>query len=91
MSLRKVGLDTFHRYECKLNDFMIASGMSIICFLAYRAITKKPLQFFVANRKRFNDHDETAGSVKAKASSHLCTSGALGPISDVLTTICNLH
>jgi hypothetical protein len=53
---------TYHRYECKIYDFLIASGMSIICFMAYRTITQKPLQFFLEHRDKFDNHDEVAGS-----------------------------
>ena len=55
-------MSTYHRYECKIYDFLIASGMSIICFMAYRTITQKPLQFFLENKDKFQDHDEVAGS-----------------------------
>ena len=40
--------------------------MSIICFLAYRCITQKPLQFFLDNKETFKQHDETSGSNKAE-------------------------
>jgi hypothetical protein len=43
-------------------DFLIASGMSIICFMAYRTIAQKPLKFFLENRDKFTGHDEVAGS-----------------------------
>ncbi len=61
MLRRKVALTTFHRYECKVIDFLIASGMSIICFLAYRAITQKSLEFLLEMKSKFENHDETAG------------------------------
>ena len=59
---RQIANSTYHRYECKIYDFLIASGMSIICFMAYRTITQKPLQFFLDNRHLFDNHDEVAGS-----------------------------
>ena len=59
-------MSTYHRYECKIYDFLIASGMSIICFMAYRTITQKPLQFFLENKDKFQDHDEVAGSKGTK-------------------------
>ena len=68
---RRIALDTYHKYECKVIDFLIASGMSVICFLAFRAVTKKPLKFFLDNKDKFRDHDETAGSVKAAVTKHL--------------------
>ena len=37
---RKIALETYHPYECKIFDFLIASGMSIVCFLAYKAIVQ---------------------------------------------------
>ena len=63
---RKVALETYHRYECTVVDFLIASGMSIICFLAYRCITQKPLKFFLDNKETFKQHDKTSGSNKSQ-------------------------
>ncbi len=63
---RKVALSTYHRYECKSIDFLIASGMSIICFLALRAVTGRSVRFFRENEDKFRDHDETSGSVKSR-------------------------
>ena len=40
--------------------------MSIICFLAYRTITQKPLEFFLQNKDIFKEHDETSGSNKSE-------------------------
>ena len=37
---RKIALSTYHKYECKIFDFLIASGMSIVCFLAYKAVVQ---------------------------------------------------
>ena len=68
--LRKVALETYHRFECTVVDFLIASGMSIICFLAYRCITQKPLQFFLDNKETFKQHDETSGSNKYEVNFH---------------------
>ena len=59
-------MDTFLPYENKISEFLVASGMSIICFLVFRSITQKPLQFFLDNKHKFKDHDETAGSNKEK-------------------------
>jgi hypothetical protein len=49
---RQTAMTTYHRYECKIYDFLIASGMSIICFMAYRnqrhkAFYGRNLQMFV--------------------------------------------
>ena len=63
---RKIALDTYHKYECKIIEFLVASGMSIICFLAFRAITKKTLEFFKENRSKFDDHDVKSGSIKGE-------------------------
>ena len=63
---RKVALSTYHQFECTIVDFLIASGMSIICFLAYRTITQKPLEFFLQNKEIFKEHDETSGSNKSE-------------------------
>ena len=72
---RKQALATYHRYECTIVDFLIASGMSIICFLAYRCITQKPLQWFLDNRETFKQHDETSGSNKSEVSLEICNFG----------------
>jgi len=68
---RKVALETYHRYECTVVDFLIASGMSIICFLAYRCITQKPLKFFLDNKETFKQHDKTSGSNKSQVTKFL--------------------
>merc|ERR1712156_861302 len=58
---RKIALSTYHKYECKIFDFLIASGMSIVCFLAYKAVVQKPLEFFLEHRDKFENHDESSG------------------------------
>jgi hypothetical protein len=45
-------------------DLLVATGMSIICFLAYRAVTQKSVQFFRDNKDKFANHDETSGNTK---------------------------
>ncbi len=40
--------------------------MSIICFLALRAVTGRSVRFFRENEDKFRDHDETSGSVKSR-------------------------
>ncbi|CAB4058311.1 unnamed protein product [Lepeophtheirus salmonis] len=62
MRCRKEALSSYHRYECKVVDFLIASGMSIVCFMAYRTISQKPLDFFLKNKELFSNHDEISGS-----------------------------
>ena len=63
---RQQAMETFLPYENKVSEFLVASGMSIICFLVFRAVTQKPLQFFLDNKDKFTNHDETAGSNKEK-------------------------
>ena len=63
---RQEALSTYHRYECTVVDFLIASGMSIICFLAYRCISQKPLQFFLENKHLFDGHDIASGTAKGQ-------------------------
>ena len=36
LKCRDEACNTYHKYECKLVDLFISSGMSIICYLAYR-------------------------------------------------------
>lgn len=63
---RQEALSTYHKYECTVVDFLIASGMSIICFLAYRCISQKPLQFFLENKNLFDGHDIASGTAKGQ-------------------------
>ena len=58
---RAIALSTYHRYECKIMDFLIASGMSIVCFMAYKAIVQKPFSYFLENRDKFEEHNEASG------------------------------
>ena len=58
---RAEALSTYHPYICKIIDFLIASGMSIVCFLAYKAVVQKPLKYFLDNRDKFESHDESSG------------------------------
>jgi len=64
ISCRETALTTYHPYECKLVDLFLSSGMSIICFLAYRTVTQKSLKWFMENRQLFQDHDKTSGQTK---------------------------
>merc|ERR1712012_1291634 len=66
MKCRTTALSTYHKYECKLVDLFLSSGMSIICFLALRTVTQKPLQWFRDNREMFelSKHDKTSGETK---------------------------
>ena len=41
--------------------FFITSGMSIVCFMAYKAIVQKPFSYFLENRTKFEDHNEASG------------------------------
>ena len=60
-NFRAAALSTYHRYECKIMDFLIASGMSIVCFMAYKAIVQKPFSYFLENRDKFEEHNEASG------------------------------
>jgi len=61
LKCREEALSTYHKYECKLIDLFLSSGMSIICYLAYRSISQKSLQWFKDNRNLFDNHDKTSG------------------------------
>lgn len=37
---QKEACSTYHAFECKFMDMMIGSGMSILCFIAFRMITQ---------------------------------------------------
>jgi len=64
LKCRDAAAASYHQYEYKLHDLFIASGMSIICFLAYRSVSQKPLQWFKDNRHLFENHDKTSGQTK---------------------------
>ena len=64
LKCREEALSTYHRYECKMVDLFISSGMSIICYLAYRSISQKPLDWFKKNKHLFESHDKTSGQTK---------------------------
>ena len=38
--------EPYHRWECSIQDVLQASGMSPLCHLALRIITKHGLEFF---------------------------------------------
>jgi len=67
---RHAALTTYHQYECKLVDLFQASGMSIICYMSYRAITQKPLKWFLENKDKFVNHDETSGQTKEQTETY---------------------
>ncbi|XP_044743193.1 uncharacterized protein LOC123305516 [Chrysoperla carnea] len=43
-SCQEIACKTYHKYECKIMDFLIGSGMSVLCHLALRMITKHGLE-----------------------------------------------
>jgi len=63
---RTAALSTYHKYECKVIDLLLSSGMSIICFLALRTVTQRGLQWFKDNKEMFDlkKHDKTSGQSK---------------------------
>jgi len=64
LKCREEATQSYHKYECKLIDLFLSSGMSIICFMAYRSITQKSLAWFKENRDIFENHDKTSGQSK---------------------------
>jgi len=68
---RDIACSTYHKYECKLVDLFISSGMSIICYLAYRSISQKPLQWFLDNKHLFDKHDKTSGQTKEQKDAYI--------------------
>ncbi|KAK4298803.1 hypothetical protein Pmani_028882 [Petrolisthes manimaculis] len=54
----------FHTIECPILDLLVGSGMSINCFLAFRALTQSPLSFFLNLRDKLTEEnpEETANS-----------------------------
>ncbi|XP_075212677.1 protein-lysine N-methyltransferase SMYD4-like [Lycorma delicatula] len=44
---RDTALKTYHRYECKFLDMLLGSGMSILCHISLRILTKTNLDYFL--------------------------------------------
>lgn len=37
---QRIACSTYHRYECRFGDLLIGSGMSVLCYVALRAVTQ---------------------------------------------------
>lgn len=44
VSCRDEALNTYHKYECKIMELLLGSGVSVLCHLALRMITQKELK-----------------------------------------------
>mgnify|MGYP001276710753 CR=1 FL=1 len=51
------------RYECKLTHVFKETGIKELplLLLAFRAVSQKPVEFFVKNKEKLNRHDTTFG------------------------------
>ena len=60
---------TYHQYECTILSVMIASGMSVLAFVAMRMVTQDPLSRFLELRPNLKEapqrlvNQQTGGSV----------------------------
>lgn len=57
LECRDTACATYHRFECKFMDLLIGSGMSVLCFLALRAVTQcaSPAEAIEQGRKIIGD------------------------------------
>ncbi|XP_044759990.1 SET and MYND domain-containing protein 4 [Coccinella septempunctata] len=44
LTCRNEALETYHKYECKILELLLGSGVSVLCHLALRMITQKKLE-----------------------------------------------
>ena len=56
---RVLANQTFHRYECKAVEAMTSMYQNV--FVAYRAISQRPLKYFLEHQKMFSQYDYHRG------------------------------
>ena len=52
---RALAWNTYHQFECKAMEGLTSAYQNI--FLAYRAVSQRPLRFFMENKNKFELHD----------------------------------
>ena len=60
---RTQALQTFHKYECRLTHVFQETGIKDLplLLLAFRAVSQKPVEYFVKNAERLNEPDPRFG------------------------------
>jgi len=63
LSCRSLALNGFHKYECKLTQLFIHTGIKDLPLLlmALRSITQQPVEYFVKNKDKFSCPDAKFG------------------------------
>jgi len=58
LACRTSALATFHKWECKLNHVFQHTGIKDLplLLLGFRAVTQKPVEFFIRNEEKFDSH-----------------------------------
>lgn len=68
---QKEACSTYHAFECKFMDMMIGSGMSILCFIAFRMITQHGSVKMAIEKGRQTIRELCTHSNERKASDYL--------------------
>lgn len=68
---QKEACSTYHAFECKFMDMMIGSGMSILCFIAFRMITQHGSVEVAIEKGRQTIRELCTHSNERKASDYL--------------------
>merc|ERR1712242_678526 len=60
---RTQALQTFHKYECRLTHVFQETGIKELplLLLAFRAVSQKPIEYFVKNKEKLEGHDTKFG------------------------------
>ena len=63
LACRTLALSGFHKYECKLTQLFIHTGIKDLPLLlmALRSITQQPVEYFVKNKDKFSCPDAKFG------------------------------
>ena len=63
LSCRTLALNGFHKYECRLTQLFIHTGIKDLPLLlmALRSITQQPVEYFVKNKDKFSCPDAKFG------------------------------
>ena len=55
LACREEALNTYHRFECRIQDLLHASGMSVTCLLSLRLATRVTAEQLLEIRPRLNE------------------------------------
>lgn len=94
LACRTAALATFHKWECKLQHVFQHTGIRDLplLLLGFRAVTQKPLEYFVRNEDKFDSHRPTQYGMDGVYDTrdysslyNLCTHGAQREPYDIYT------